>query len=312
MTNNKFTVAAIAIFGCGLLVCGNVHALSDDFSTDPLADGSVWTVTGTNQSALADGTPAPAFDWSSGTLTVNYNSTQPTSRLSVPLGVTLTNTDTFSFSAFFTIRSENYAADPNGYMGILNFALVNAATTGLERTGRPPADSAVDVFDNVEATYWPNVAAWGGPYVGPTVFGANSGSDDGFSNFASWFGAEAQQKTLPLDTPLEMTINHDPADKTVSLTIQVVGGSTILDAVPLDVSTLSPSFTVDSFAITMYNDGWSAVDPPSAVATVDFESIYVTATTPQAEPENTPAGTTIGLSALVAIFAASATRRLSK
>ena len=125
MKDGRISVSVIAVFGCVLLVCQCAHALTDDFSSDPLAPGSQWVVTGTNESALADGTAVPAFQWSSGTLTVNYNSTKPTSRLSIPLGETVTDANIFTLKAVITIRSENYGADPLGYMGILNFALVN-------------------------------------------------------------------------------------------------------------------------------------------------------------------------------------------
>jgi hypothetical protein len=308
MKSGRSSILVMVVFGFVMFSGQCANAITDDFSSDPLAGGSSWSLTGTNGSALADGTPVPAFQWSSGTLTVNYNSTQPTSRLSIPLGTTVTGSDTFSLNATFTIRSENYQADPNGYMGILNVALVNSATTGPDRTG-DLSDFAVDVFDNVEVTYWPNVAFWGGPYVGPTVFGANTGSNDGFSNFASWFGLDAQEKTLPLDTPLEMTLVHDPEAKTASLTIQIVAGGTILDAVPLDLSIISPTFTVDSFAISMYNDGWTVPSPASAVATVDFASIAVTVPPPADDVVGTPAASALGLAALCVALAFTATRR---
>ncbi|MCD6288323.1 MAG: hypothetical protein J7M12_04330 [Candidatus Hydrogenedentes bacterium] len=310
MTKKRVLSGVVLAVAAGVAGTTNGYGFSDDFSSNPLGTGSQWVVTGPNTSALADGTSVPVFEWTPGTLTVNYNSTQPTSRLSVPIGATLTAADAFSVSAEFTIRGENYEADPNGYMGILNVALINSATTGLNRTGNL-SDFAVDVFDNVEMTFWPNVAAWGGPYVAPSVFGGDNGSHDGFANFSSWFGTAAKEIALPLDTPLEMRLDYDADAKTVALTIRTVAGSVLLDAAPLDVSFLAPPFSVDALAISMYNDGWwMASSPPSAVATVDYSSISVSSgSMSQSEVEGTPAVSVLGLAALVSALAATAACR---
>ncbi len=271
MDNIKTIIAAVAtLVSSAAGYCPSSGAFDDDFSTDPLGGGSSWTLVGPNTSALADGTAVPVFQWSAGTLTVNYNSLHPTSRLVAPLDVTVTGADTFEFGATCTLRSDNYDPDPLGYSGIMTFALMNSSTTGTDRSGDFD-DWAADTYDNVEMTFFPNVSEFfGGPYVAPTVFGGNSGSDNAFFNVT--FGSD--ETSLPLDAPLHITLEHDAGSRQIVCNVQLDDGSYVVHNLVVDVDGLDPSFQADSFGVSMYHDGWATAPTPSVVATVEFAHVF--------------------------------------
>jgi len=305
------TVTSVLISLAVTGYCLSVTAFEDDFSTDPLGAGSSWSLEGPNTSELNDTTPVPAFQSSAGTLTVNYNSLYPTSRLVAPLGTTVTGTDTFQFGATCAVSSANYNPDPNGYSGIMTFALVNSATTGTDRSGRSEGEwpdvtyFPGNTIDNVEMTYYPNVSIWGGPYVASTVIGGSSWYNMAFS---------AEEVTLPHDTPIEVTLDYNGYSREITYNVRRVGGEYIVRNKRIDVSGLSPTFQADSFAISMYNDGFSNPTRPSVVATAEFTNVFFRSgwhsDTPQFT-EGAPSVTAIGLAIMAIALAATAYRKLA-
>jgi len=309
MLNAKLNVAAIAV-ACtyALSACVSASAFEDNFAANPIEESSGWSLVGSNESELADGSPAAAFEWTAGTLIVNYNSQSPSSRLMTLLGATVTGTDSFRLGATCTILSDNYVPQPDKMSSIISFALVNSATTGTNRSGS--MTTAADVFDNVEMTYFPNISIdYGGPYLSPTVFGSDDGTHNVWANFAPF---SAQEVDLPLDTPLSFALDYNAHSRTITWSVREVGGDYIFQAGLVDLTGLSTLFEVDSFAISMYNDGWSdPAGPPSCVATVEFTQVSFTGYDPPAL-EGTPSATAVGLAVMTLAMAAAACIRLAR
>lgn len=241
--------------------------LVERFTGDPLA--------GSPNGFVAEGDAAARFRFVAdeparfpgdrpGTLRVLYDTLLPTARLSAPLGAVLAADADFSFGAILTIRSERFFASPDGFSQIA-FGLWNTATTGMNRTGFPS-----DAFDLVEFDYFPNVTAFGGPFVSPTVFGGNVG-DNAFFNFAF----QSAETALPFDVPLLVQARYDAATRLLRVTVGRHVSGVFFERLPqatvdVDLSRLSPSFLVNVAGIAGYFEGY-----PSIRASVDFDLLYV-------------------------------------
>jgi hypothetical protein len=198
-----------------------------------------------------------------GSLRVLYDTTLPTGRIGTPLGSVLSLDEGFRLGAILTIRSQGFAADPNGFSQIA-FGLWNSHTTGLGRTLFPS-----DSFDLVEFDWFANVTSFGGPFLSPSIFGGNVG-DNAFFNFAF----QSAEVALPFDVPLLCEGVYDAATRTLTVTVSKHAGGPAFTPVPgatatVDLSGLAPGFLVDTLGIAAYGEGW-----PSLHAEVDFDLIY--------------------------------------
>ncbi len=265
----------------GLLSAGRADAVSDDFSSNPLALGSPWSF-GAGSNANSQ------FAWSPAALTVHLNSSLPVARLDRPLGTTLNDSASFQLSAQFSFDITNAPADQGMQIA---FGLVNHTVTGSDRTGMPANFFSANTYDTFEFNYFPNASAFG-PTLAPAVFGGPDPSGYSFANFASIFGPPSNLgdnvnpdiTELPQHTTLEADLAYDGISKIVTLTMYQVGPGnalTILNTgVPaLDLGQfgsgydLSNPFVVDTLSIMAYNDGFTTADNPSLMADVTFGSI---------------------------------------
>jgi hypothetical protein len=199
-----------------------------------------------------------------GSLRVLYDTTLPAGRISTPIGRVLTLDDDFGFGAIFTIRSEGFHADPNGFSQIA-FGIWNAATTGMNRTVFPS-----DSFDLVEFDYFPNVTPFGGPFLTPTVFGGIVGGN-AFLNFAF----QSSEVALPPDVPLLVQARYAAANRSLRLTLSRHARGVFFEALPgaavaVDLSRLDPTFHLDVAGIAAYFEGYASLR-----AEVDYDLLYV-------------------------------------
>jgi hypothetical protein len=287
------------------LAASSVHALVEDFSSDPFATWS-FGVGDNSNSQFTWNTDLPKYTGdAAGSLTVNLNSSLPTARLDRPLGGSYTDTDSFTLATRFSFQVTSAPGDQ--FMQIA-FGLVNSSLTGGDRTG-------ADVYHTVEFNYFPNVSTFfgTGPTVSPAVFGANK-AGNAFNNFAAFFFSEADLgdnttgiTELPQGLTLEATLTYNGAAKTLALTIHRVeadGSLTLLDIEqpPMSLISLPPfsnydgaaPFVVDTLAIMAYRDGYTSAADPSLVAAVTFERFEFTVI-----PE--PSTALLTLSALAAL-----------
>ncbi|MBI4169369.1 MAG: hypothetical protein HY510_05465 [Acidobacteria bacterium] len=264
--------AAAAVVTAIALATGAAEPADADvverFASDPLVGGgpNPFFAEGDASARFAylPGEPSHFPGDREGSLRVLYDTTLPGARISTPLGRVLTLDDDFSFGAILTIRSEGFHADPNGFSQIA-FGLWNAATTGMNRTSFPS-----DSFDLVEFDYFPNVTAYGGPFLAPTVFGGNVGGN-AFFNFAF----QSSEVALPHDTPLLVQARYGAAARRLDLTVirhlfgvffESVPGATVA----VDLSRLDPTFQVDVAGIAAYFEGYASLR-----AEVDYDLLYV-------------------------------------
>lgn len=199
-----------------------------------------------------------------GTLRVLYDTTLPTARISTPIGRFLSLDADFELGAILTIRSEGFFADPNGFSQIA-FGAWNAATTGLARTSFPS-----DSFDLVEFDYFPNVTEFGGPFVSPSIFGANVGGN-AFFNFAF----HSSEIALPHDVPLLVRCRYRSAARRLDVTVSRHAGGLSFETIPgastsVDLTLISPTFLLNVAGIAGYFEGF-----PSIHALVDYDLLYV-------------------------------------
>jgi hypothetical protein len=199
-----------------------------------------------------------------GSLRVLYDTTLPTARISTTIGRFLSLDANFELGAILTIRSEGFFADPNGFSQIA-FGAWNAATTGLARTSFPS-----DSFDLVEFDYFPNVTAFGGPFVSPSVFGANVGGN-AFFNFAF----QSSEIVLPHDVPLLVRCRYRSAARRLDVTVSRHAGGLSFETIPgasasVDLSGINPTFLLNVAGIAGYFEGF-----PSIHAVVDYDLLYV-------------------------------------
>jgi hypothetical protein len=273
-------VIAIVCFG-SLCVSAAALAAGDDFSANPLSAGSPWAF-GVGSNANSQ------FTWSAGSLSVHLNSSLPSARLDLPLGMVLDDSSTFELQARFSFHITSAPSDQAANMG---FGLTNHLLTGGDRTGTFGNFSSDNTFNTVEWSYFPNVSAlFGGPTLSPAVFGGHEPGGDAFANFTSVFGSASLLSdnsvgvtTLPQDTPLETHLAYDGSAKVLTLSMfQVVGNLLVpinTELVPLDLADFGSSydpgntFLVDSLSIMAYHDGFTTPDAPSVVGDMTFDSI---------------------------------------
>jgi hypothetical protein len=266
----RTTLVSSALLACllagGAGQAGAAPGRVERFPGDPLAGGSnlPFFAEGDAASRFTHLATAPAFPGDRpGTLRVLYDTTLPTARISTPLGAILATDSDVTFGAILTVRSEGFAADPNGFSQIA-FGLWNTHTTGMNRTGFP-----ADSYDLLEVDWFPNVGEFGGPFLSPTVFGGNVG-DNAFFNF----GFNSVESALPLDTPLLVQATYRATTRVLDVTMYRHTGGTVFTAIPgasvaVDLSGLAPGYLVDALGIAAYGEGW-----PSLHATVDYDLLF--------------------------------------
>lgn len=267
-------------------------SLTENFSSNPFAPAGNWSFgAGDNshsQFSWSSNTPPSYTGDAMGELDVHLNSSLPTARFQRPLGVTLTDTNSFTLSAVFSFT---ITSAPDDQLMQIAFGLVNSSMTGGDRTGSVTNFTSDNVFSSVEFDYFPNVSAiYGGPTLTPTVFGAQAGpNDDAFANIAAIFGDASDLgrhtkgiSSLPQNMTLQAVLHYDGDTKTITITMGQVnpdGSGTCLDTElpPLNLvaagyDTNFP-FVVDSLAIMAYNDGFTDPGNPSLVADLKFQRL---------------------------------------
>ncbi|MDP7395840.1 MAG: hypothetical protein QGF67_13065 [Lentisphaeria bacterium] len=275
------TLALIAVAATIAVSTAFAATLAETFNASPfVGDGGSFTLEGPGAAQFTHLSNAPAFTGDpAGSLEVEYDTLKPSTRLTAPLGVTVAETDSFSFGAVLTIRSAGFFADPDGFAQIA-FGLINSTTTGLDRSG-DFSDFDNDTFDMVEFNYFPNESAFfGGPFVSPSVLGAQVGTS-AFNNIV--FSSFAF--TLPPDTPLRIEFMYDGVTSIMTGTVDSIAPDGTLtplaETVPLDIYNppgafavpLQGGFTVDAIAISAYLDGF-AFAQASAQATLVYDELF--------------------------------------
>jgi hypothetical protein len=260
------TLGAVLVLGAAFLSPLSAQMV-ERFDADPLTGQSKNVFIGEGDVAsrftfLAD-EPSHFPADHDGTLRLVYDTTLPTARLSTYSGQVFSLDADFDFGAILTIRSDGFLADPNGFSQIA-FGLWNAARTGLNRTSFPS-----DSFDLVEFDYFPNVTAFGGPFVSPSVFGGNV-ADNAFFNFAF----NSAEVALPLDTPLLVQCHYNAALRRLNVKVSRHLKSLIFErieaaTVAVDLSRINPTFLLNAAGIAGYFEGY-----PSIHAVVDYDLLY--------------------------------------
>jgi hypothetical protein len=273
---------------CGLLIlCGTVarlpaaYAVSDDFSSDPLAGGSPWSF-GLGSNANSQ------FSWSPGELTVHVDTSVPTARLDLPLGFSLDDDAHFVLSAQFRFHVESA---PTFQFSQFAFGLTNSALTGGDRTGMPGNFDSANTYHTVEFNYYPNVSPPFGATLSPAVFGGQPPTLNAFHNFAAIFESASDLgdnttgvTALPQDTLLEAQLAYDGGAKTVTLTMYEVESDNSLsfvetELIPLDLQGVNSAydqangFVLDSISLMAYFDAFTTADNPSLVGDITFDSV---------------------------------------
>jgi len=251
------------------------------FETDPLGDPET-IVAGAALERVLWNDDAPAFEGDpAGSLSATYDATADAGLFGFPLADSLTEASTFTAAAAFVIHSEGYSADPFGFFQI-SWGLWNRATTGLNRTG--DASGAADTFELVEFDYFPNVSPiFGGPFVGPGVFGLAAVDDPSFefsgafTNFTGLFDLEV---ALPLDVALLAVLQHRPGLDAMPVQLyRILDGGGLLPLqgavgyVPLEFLAIR-SYDVDAIGLTLWHDGFGG-DTPSVLATLTYHALIV-------------------------------------
>ena len=274
-------LAALAAISMLLSPAASGETLVEEFDDDPFidhGDGSPVFVRGGPETAFEyDPTSPSAFVGDPvGSLLARYDTVEPTARAFTLLPRPLTAAEPFEINATFTIRSENFFADPSGFAQIA-FGFMNSQTTGDDRTG-DLEDFAADTFDTLEFDYFPNVSPFfGGPFTGGSVFGGAAGGD-AFLNFTF----ASVPLDLLLDQPVEARLSHFPKEGRIDISISRIlpdGSHQALLASPvvLDTSALSPAFLFDAAGIFAYHDGFNIFSESgrSLRADVDFHRLEV-------------------------------------
>jgi len=237
------------------------------FDADPLAGQgqNVFFAEGdvASRFSFLPGEPSHFAGDRDGTLRVVYDTTLPTARISTPLAGALTLGADFDFGAILTLRSDGFFADPNGFSQVA-FGLWNGVTTGVNRTSFPS-----DSYDLVEFDYFPNVTAFGGPFVSPSVFGGNV-ADNAFFNFAFNSAATA----LPLDTPLLVQARYSAATRRLNVKVSRHDHALVFvrldDAtVDVDLSRIEPTFLLNAAGIAGYFEGFRSIH-----VVVDYDLLF--------------------------------------
>jgi hypothetical protein len=290
-----FRYKFVAVLGLALALSRPAIAsvnFTEDFSSNPFAPAGNWSYgigdNSNTQFVWNASTPSTYTGDPSGELDVHLNSSLPTVRFQRPLGVTLTDTNSFTLSAVFSFT---ITSAPDDQLMQIAFGLVNSSTTGGDRTGSVTNFTSDNVFSSIEFDYYPNVSAiYGGPTLTPTVFGAQAGPGaDAFANIASIFGDASDLgahtngiTSLPQSVTLQAVLNYDGDTKTMTITMAQVnadGSGTCLNTelptlnlVMAGYNTNFP-FVVDSLAIMAYNDGFTDPSDPSLVADLKIQRL---------------------------------------
>lgn len=289
-------------------------SLVEDFSANPFGS---WTYgvgsNVSNQFVYSASAPAAWTGDAVGQLDVHLDSNLPTVRLQRALGVTLTDTDSFTLSTRFAMNV--LAASANSSMQVA-FGLVNSSLTGGDRTGTGTNYSSDNVFHTVEFNYFPSVTFFGGPTLTPAVFGAQKSGGDAFGNFAASFDTTPG---IPQNVVLDAILNYNGATHVLNLTVNQVApnGSVTLVQSTVPMSLITPPgfsnydtnfpWSVDSLAIMGYQDGFNqSVVDPSLQADLQFQRFEFI--TPVPEPA-TPA--LFGVAATLVALARARQRRAS-
>jgi hypothetical protein len=263
---------------------------TEDFAATPFGDWSFGVGSNAN-SQFAYSTSAPAFSGdAAGELNVHLDSSLPTARFQAPLGGTLGDATSFTLSAIFSFTVTSAPSDGYAQMA---FGLVNSTLTGGDRTGSFADFSSDNVFHAFEFNYYPNPTSFGGRALQPAVFGARSGTNDAFTNFApsGVFDGRLGDNTvgvaeLPASTLLKAELHYDAPSRQVTLQMHQVApdGSlaeieTELPVLDLDsgahVYNTALPFSVDAVAIMAYQDGYVIGGTASLVADLTFHRIEV-------------------------------------
>ncbi|MFQ5766946.1 MAG: hypothetical protein ACE5ID_03060 [Acidobacteriota bacterium] len=223
----------------------------------------------------------PAFPGDShGSLTALYDATLPAGRLGFMLPRPLTQDDPFTAAAVFIIDAAGFTADPAGFFQI-SWGLWNSSTTGLERTGTPD-NFATDTFELLEFDYFPNVSAFGGPFLSPSVAGMADLQDPLFTLLGAFsnFTFASVQSELPLGAPLLAVMRHRPAEGILAISVFRIISRRNLEPVPgaqvqVPLLALSPrAYLLDAAGLTLWRDGFSGSEP-SLRANVIFHGLVV-------------------------------------
>jgi len=289
-TTTTMILGAALLLGCLPAAAGEGLHLELDFSRDPAGQGLRLEGPGVEARIDWDRRDPPAWPGDGrGSLRVIHDADSPGVRALLPLGTILDGTRSFRLEVDLVI--ETLVAPPSEFHQ-LGFGLSNTATTGWNRTGTPPFFGDADVFDHIEASYFPNVTPWGGPTLTPTVFGSTTGAGDAFSNFAALFGPAAdlgdngpgQLRELAVGVPYRLGLEFDPCTAQVRLDVADLSTGTpvALDTglVPLEVGGVLAAgpFEVDAVTLTAFQDlaDW---DPsgPALYAVVRFHRVALEA-----------------------------------
>jgi hypothetical protein len=263
-TENTFELDALSInaAAAGEAVTGPL-AWVEDFATDPL---------GTRATS-----PPGHATYRDGALAVDFDLAGESARTSWPLGQSLTDRDSFRFSADFRIEGIEFTISS---FGQLSFGLINSATTGHTRTSSPS-----DCWDLLAIDYFPNEQF---ATLTPTVIGSRqAGQTNAFDNLrfpagsASLINDFDEIGQLPTATALTASLEYD--GDTRLLTLRLDGQAINSDASNTDGDTSTIQYTipagiefsVDTFAIL----GWQ--DSGGGTAQLSFTDLRVSTPSPE-------------------------------
>src|SRR4051794_21998768 len=91
------TIAVIVVCFASVCLSAEARAAGDDFSSNPLSGGSPWAFG-------VGGNANSQFSWSPGSLSVHLNSSLPSARLDLPLGLVLDDSSNFELRARFSFH----------------------------------------------------------------------------------------------------------------------------------------------------------------------------------------------------------------
>ncbi|GEM_PF-3358639 len=243
--------------------------VASDFSSNPLADPTV----------LAQGPDAAnvnsrfTYDGVAGTLTAHYDTTQPTIKLLFPINQMVTQDTSFHLATTFTILSSGYVSPPDFGGSMPAFGLVNSTTTGDQRASTGHYDASFNFVEDTPGTTY-DILTFDYFPTQDTTFGGNSlsltsiqSAQAGFA-FNDSFRFGFDNASLDLDKTLSVTIDYDAT--THQATMNFGSGSVVADLT-------GATFSMDSFALTLWNDpNLTAPSPGSpAAADVVFDSFGI-------------------------------------
>ena len=296
MLHSRSTACCLLAATAGLVLMSTSSRaqplLTETFDDDPITNGRA--------TAVGDTIPS-RFTTSPGTLTAQYDTLVPTTKLlwTLPGSQTLSETDSFSYTTSFTIDS---LAAEFGEFAQIAFGLINSTTTGADRAGGSGAGGYA--HDLVTFDYFPNVSNFSAQTVASTVTETDVGQGYLAQFDANWniispgaivfpFGAESELDTeqpLAVGTPLTAVVTYLAADRTVTLQVSDAGGLLDINLTGEggpggsdgDVTTVqttlraASTFTVDAFALTLWEDTFiQNPSIPSVLAAVTFDQFSV-------------------------------------